>query len=98
MSARHHSSEREQLDLFRALPGDLALRDALDGGDATIPVVVSHGRVLSAWLASRVAMPAERADAATIWTRLRMPDAFLLRRERDGWLGERFDGDRECGG
>lgn len=30
MSARHHSSEREQLDLFRALPGDLALRDAQD--------------------------------------------------------------------
>ena len=31
MSARHrHSSEREQLDLFRALPGDLAPRDAQD--------------------------------------------------------------------
>jgi broad specificity phosphatase PhoE len=77
---------------------DLALRDAFAGGDATIPVVVSHGRLLSAWLASRVAMPAERADAATIWTRMRMPDAFLLRRAGDGWLGERFDGDRECGG
>ena len=30
MSSRHHSSEREQLDLFRALPGDLAPRDAQD--------------------------------------------------------------------
>jgi plasmid replication initiation protein len=30
MSARHHHSEREQLDLFRALPGDLAPRDAQD--------------------------------------------------------------------
>ncbi len=30
MSARHHRSEREQLDLFRALPGDLAPRDAQD--------------------------------------------------------------------
>ena len=31
MSARHHQSrEREQLDLFRALPGDLAPRDAQD--------------------------------------------------------------------
>ena len=31
MSARHrHSREREQLDLFRALPGDLAPRDAQD--------------------------------------------------------------------
>src|ERR1700724_2596189 len=31
MSARHHTrSEREQLDLFRALPGDLAPRDAQD--------------------------------------------------------------------
>jgi plasmid replication initiation protein len=30
MSARHPSSEREQLDLFRALPGDLAPRDAQD--------------------------------------------------------------------
>ncbi|QVM85064.1 replication initiator protein A [Novosphingobium decolorationis] len=30
MSARRHSSEREQLDLFRALPGDLAPRDAQD--------------------------------------------------------------------
>ncbi|MEO8883001.1 MAG: replication initiator protein A, partial [Devosia sp.] len=28
--SRHHSSEREQLDLFRALPGDLAPRDAQD--------------------------------------------------------------------
>ena len=25
---RRHTSEREQLDLFRALPGDLAPRDA----------------------------------------------------------------------
>ena len=30
MSSRHHSSERDQLDLFRALPGDLAPRDAQD--------------------------------------------------------------------
>ncbi|RAI36640.1 replication initiator protein A [Rhodoplanes serenus] len=30
MSSRRHSSEREQLDLFRALPGDLAPRDAQD--------------------------------------------------------------------
>ncbi|MFG1389323.1 replication initiator protein A [Xanthobacter versatilis] len=30
MSSRHHSSEREQLDLFRTLPGDLAPRDAQD--------------------------------------------------------------------
>ena len=34
MTARHrcgsHSSEREQLDMFRALPGDLAPRDAQD--------------------------------------------------------------------
>jgi plasmid replication initiation protein len=27
---RRHTSEREQLDLFRALPGDLAVRDAQD--------------------------------------------------------------------
>src|SRR5260370_7302326 len=27
---RRHTSEREQLDLFRALPGDLAARDAQD--------------------------------------------------------------------
>ena len=27
---RIHTSEREQLDLFRALPGDLAARDAQD--------------------------------------------------------------------
>ena len=27
---RSHTSEREQLDLFRALPGDLAPRDAQD--------------------------------------------------------------------
>ncbi|MDP1600266.1 replication initiator protein A [Phenylobacterium sp.] len=30
MSSRHPSHEREQLDLFRALPGDLAPRDAQD--------------------------------------------------------------------
>ena len=30
MSARQQSSEREQLDLFRALPGDLAPRDTQD--------------------------------------------------------------------
>jgi plasmid replication initiation protein len=30
MSSRHPSVEREQLDLFRALPGDLAPRDAQD--------------------------------------------------------------------
>ena len=30
MSSRRHSSEREQLDLFRSLPGDLAPRDAQD--------------------------------------------------------------------
>ena len=30
MSSRRHRSEREQLDLFRALPGDLAPRDAQD--------------------------------------------------------------------
>jgi len=27
---RSHTSERKQLDLFRALPGDLAARDAQD--------------------------------------------------------------------
>ena len=27
---RRHTSERERLDLFRALPGDLAARDAQD--------------------------------------------------------------------
>ncbi len=30
MSSRRHSTEREQLDLFRSLPGDLAPRDAQD--------------------------------------------------------------------
>ena len=30
MSSRHPGHEREQLDLFRALPGELAPRDAQD--------------------------------------------------------------------
>ena len=29
-ASRRHRSERDQLDLFRALPGDLAPRDAQD--------------------------------------------------------------------
>lgn len=74
---------------------DAALRDRLAGEHDATPVIVSHGRVLSAWLAM-AALPAAR-DAATgsaeaIWQRLRMPDAFVLRRGDGGWIYEPFGG------
>ncbi|MGN6030579.1 MAG: histidine phosphatase family protein [Thermomicrobiales bacterium] len=77
---------------------DLALRDALDWSGATVPVVVSHGRILSAWIAARVTMPETSIDAGTIWMQMRMPDVFLLRRAGEGWQGERFDTGSEWGG
>ncbi|WP_297692924.1 histidine phosphatase family protein [Phenylobacterium sp.] len=42
-------------------------------------VVVSHGTVLSLWLAHRLGL-----DAADLWSSLRLPEAFLL--SRDGGL------------
>lgn len=38
-----------------------------------IPVLVSHGRIMSAWLASQVDL-----DAFDIWQNLQMPDALLV--------------------
>jgi broad specificity phosphatase PhoE len=42
-------------------------------GPNDVPVLVSHGRILSAWLASQVAL-----DAYDIWENLQMPDALLV--------------------
>ena len=38
-----------------------------------VPVLVSHGRIMSAWLASQIAL-----DAFDIWQNLQMPDALLV--------------------
>jgi plasmid replication initiation protein len=38
VSMRRSPSEREQLDLFRALPGDLTPRGAQDDGKTTRPL------------------------------------------------------------
>jgi broad specificity phosphatase PhoE len=42
-------------------------------GPREVPVLVSHGRIMSAWLASQVAL-----DAFDIWQNLQMPDALLV--------------------
>ncbi|MGC4191663.1 MAG: histidine phosphatase family protein [Thermomicrobiales bacterium] len=51
----------------------------------SIPVVVSHGRIVSAWLAACAAPEdSETVAAETIWTDLRMPDVILLHRASSG--------------
>jgi broad specificity phosphatase PhoE len=42
-------------------------------GAGEVPILVSHGRIISAWLASQVAL-----DAHEIWQNLRMPDAIQV--------------------
>lgn len=42
-------------------------------GPEEVPVLVSHGRIISAWLASQIAL-----DAFEIWQNLRMPDALQV--------------------
>lgn len=45
-----------------------------------LPVIVTHGRVMSAYVAQ-----VTETDAWTFWSDLRMPDAFLLDLERRAW-------------
>jgi broad specificity phosphatase PhoE len=42
-------------------------------GPREVPVLVSHGRIMSAWLATQIAL-----DAFDIWQNLQMPDALLV--------------------
>jgi broad specificity phosphatase PhoE len=52
---------------------DAALRDAAGDGAVTV-AAVSHGRVLTLWLAAVGALP----DPAAFWGGLRYPDAWAL--------------------
>jgi broad specificity phosphatase PhoE len=42
-------------------------------GPTEVPVLVSHGRIISAWLATQIAL-----DAFDIWQNLQMPDALFI--------------------
>lgn len=81
-----------------ALRFDTAVQDVLKSANAKTPVIVSHGRIISAWLAT-FAGPAHGPTSAAeeIWMSLRMPDAFLLRRDGSGWTHVRFDGEIGAG-
>jgi hypothetical protein len=74
---RRHISEREQLELFRALPGDLAARDAQDlmawkHGGVKLSGHVKHGQAygfgIVLHIGRRGAVPAG-SDGATAATR-----------------------------
>ncbi|MGN6485203.1 MAG: histidine phosphatase family protein [Thermomicrobiales bacterium] len=75
---------------------DAAINERIgDLAKGTIPTVVSHGRIISAWLTG-YARPehGEPIAASSLWGSLRMPDAFLLRRDSDDrcrWAWSRLD-------
>jgi broad specificity phosphatase PhoE len=75
---------------------DSALHDATEGiPECTIPAIVSHGRIISAWLTTH-AFPehGEPPGAAELWESLAMPDAFLLQpdpHDRNRWIWTRLD-------
>ena len=59
---------------------DAAFRDVRGRHEDRVPVIVAHGRIISAWLVAH-AVPGndESVPAEALWASLRMPDAFLLR-------------------
>lgn len=75
---------------------DAGIHDATDAfTKRVIPVIVSHGRIISAWLTA-FAHPATRTtiSADILWESLRMPDAFLLQHDSGQvgqWIWTRLD-------
>ncbi|MGC4106685.1 MAG: histidine phosphatase family protein [Thermomicrobiales bacterium] len=74
---------------------DAALGDSLAGEDDALPVIVSHGRIVSAWIAAQATMPGGTQEAEMIWQGLRMPDAWLVSRTASGWMAVRIDAREE---
>jgi probable phosphoglycerate mutase len=98
-----HPDERmlgEESSAEAAARFDAGARDVLSapGENDGIPVIVSHGRIVSAWLATHAGTPSGTCEPAeTIWTSLRMPDALLLRRSGAGWCWSRLSDDPGAG-
>lgn len=85
-------SSREAANRLNTAIGDLMSTQR----DDAIPAIVSHGRIISAWLTEH-ARPehGERPAADRLWASLQMPDAFLLWHDptpgdRD-WIWRRLD-------
>jgi broad specificity phosphatase PhoE len=64
-----------------AIRFDRTVRDVLAGPQPPqVPAFVSHGRIMSAWIAKLTG-----EDAFVFWQSLQMPDAFIVDLEQQTW-------------
>jgi plasmid replication initiation protein len=83
---RRHTSEREQLDLFRALPGNLAARDAQDLMVYPFFSLAKSKRIVPIdFRAGKITIRVE-AVPPTVMTSIRQPTE--RRRHRFSWINE----------